>query len=67
MVTTVQRLQTEQDNPYIGYDALDNQYGDMRATGIMDSARMACTAIENAASAAGLILTTKGLVWSNGT
>ncbi|GIV82529.1 MAG: 60 kDa chaperonin 2 [Anaerolineae bacterium] len=67
VVATVQRLQTEEDNLYIGYDALDNRYGDMRAKGIMDSARMTCTAIENAASVAGLVLTTEGLVWSNGT
>lgn len=62
VIKTVRRLQREQANPYIGYDALGNDYGDMMVKGIVDTARMAYTAVENAASVASLLLTVEGLV-----
>jgi chaperonin GroEL len=62
VVETVRRLQKEQANPYLGYDALRDEYGDMLVKGIVDTARMACIAVENAASVASMLLTVEGLV-----
>jgi len=41
----------------IGYDALKGQYVDMFKAGIIDPAKVARTALQNAASVAGLMLT----------
>ena len=40
-----------------GFNALTNQYGDMVAMGILDPCKVTRTALQNAASIAGLILT----------
>ncbi|MFS8628957.1 MAG: chaperonin GroEL [Limnochordales bacterium] len=45
-----------------GFDALSGRYVDMVAAGIIDPAKVARTALENAASIAGLVLTTEALV-----
>ena len=45
-----------------GFDALTGEYGDMIKLGIIDPAKVARTALENAASIAGLLLTTEALV-----
>ncbi|WP_353476687.1 molecular chaperone GroEL (plasmid) [Salipiger sp. H15] len=45
-----------------GYDAATGSYGDMFAAGIIDPARVAASALVNAASVATLILTTETLV-----
>ncbi|MEE9211827.1 MAG: chaperonin GroEL [Phycisphaeraceae bacterium] len=45
-----------------GYDAAKGEYVDMVKTGIIDPALVACTALENSASVAGLMLTTDVLV-----
>jgi len=45
-----------------GYDAETGQYGDMIAKGIIDPKKVARTALENAASISGLLLTTEALV-----
>ena len=46
----------------IGYDARNREYVDMFKAGIIDPAKVARTALENAASVAGLMLTTQVLV-----
>jgi chaperonin GroEL len=46
----------------IGYDALNNQYVDMFAAGIVDPAKVTRSALQNAASIAGLLLTTEALI-----
>ena len=56
----VQRVLTEKGN--FGYDAQGGQYGDMIAKGIIDPKKVTRTALENAASIAGLLLTTEALV-----
>ena len=45
-----------------GLDAATEQYGDMLAAGIIDPAKVARSAMENAASIAGMLLTTEALV-----
>lgn len=47
---------------HFGFDALNEKYTDMIADGIIDPAKVVRTALQNAASVAGLLLTTEGLV-----
>lgn len=46
----------------IGYDALDNEFGDMMEKGIVDPAKVTRTALQNAASIASMVLTTETLI-----
>lgn len=45
-----------------GYNAQDNSYGDMVQMGIIDPTKVARVALENAASVAGMILTTSSII-----
>ncbi len=45
-----------------GYDALRGEFGDMFAKGIVDAAKVTRSALQNAASIAGMVLTTETLV-----
>jgi chaperonin GroEL len=45
-----------------GWDAKEGKYGDMMAAGIIDPAKVVRSALQNAASIAGLILTTETLI-----
>ena len=45
-----------------GYDALADQYGDMFDKGIVDAAKVTRSALQHAASIAGMVLTTETLV-----
>ena len=45
-----------------GFDALKGEYVDLIATGIIDPAKVVRSALQNAASIAGLVLTTEALV-----
>jgi chaperonin GroEL len=58
----VRRAQTEQKNPNIGYDVIGEHYVDMLQAGIIDPAKVTRSAVENAASIAGMILTTEALI-----
>jgi chaperonin GroEL len=57
----VDKVKNSKDASY-GYNADSNEYVDMIKAGIVDPAKVTRTAIENAASIAGLILTTETLV-----
>ncbi|MEX1025957.1 MAG: chaperonin GroEL [Planctomycetota bacterium] len=46
----------------IGFNALDRKYGDMFKFGIIDPAKVVRSALQNAASIAGLLLTTDSMV-----
>src|SRR4051812_27894275 len=48
----------EKDNPAYGYNAATGEFGDMFKMGIIDPAKVAKTALLNAASVSGLALTT---------
>jgi chaperonin GroEL len=45
-----------------GYDAASGQYGDLLEMGVIDPAKVVRTALQNAASVAGLLLTTDTLI-----
>jgi chaperonin GroEL len=55
-------LEKLKKNKGIGYDANTGQFADMFKAGIIDPAKVARTALQNAASVAGLMLTTNVLV-----
>ena len=61
-MVTVLRTQKEQKNPNIGYDVMAEQFVDMLQAGVIDPAKVTRSAVENAASIAGMILTTEALI-----
>jgi len=52
----------ESENMNYGFDVLEEKYADMIKEGIIDPTKVVRTALQNAASVAGLLLTTEGLV-----
>ena len=56
----INRVKSESGN--FGYNASTGEYGDMFAFGIIDPAKVTKTALLNAASIAGLLLTTECMV-----
>ena len=50
------------DSANYGFDAANDQYGDMIAMGIVDPTKVCRSALENAASVASMVLTTESLV-----
>jgi chaperonin GroEL len=54
--------QVEKQTENMGYNALTGEYVDMIKTGILDPAKVARCALENAASVAGMLLTTEAVV-----
>lgn len=56
----VNRIKTEKGN--MGFDAKNGVYVDMIAEGIIDPAKVTRTALQNAASIAGLLLTTEATI-----
>jgi len=61
-IELVRRAQQEQNNPNVGYDVMSDAYVDMVASGIIDPAKVTRSAVENAGSIAGMILTTEALI-----
>jgi chaperonin GroEL len=62
VIETVRRAQKEQSNTNIGYDVIAEKYGDMFELGITDPVKVTRSAVENASSIAGMILTTEALI-----
>jgi chaperonin GroEL len=52
----------QQNQPNYGFDVLREEYVDLVEAGIIDPAKVTRSAVENAASVAGMILTTEALV-----
>jgi chaperonin GroEL len=52
----------ESDNPHFGYNAQTDTYEDLVASGVIDPAKVTRSALQNAASIAGLMLTTEAMV-----
>ncbi|CUH89299.1 hypothetical protein PH5382_03245 [Phaeobacter sp. CECT 5382] len=52
----------ESDDNNFGFNAQTEEYGDMFAFGVIDPAKVARTALEDAASVAGLLITTEAMV-----
>ena len=57
----IERIRNSED-PNFGFDADKMRYGNMMDFGIVDPAKVTRSAIENAASIAGMILTSEGLI-----
>ncbi|HEU5434238.1 MAG TPA: chaperonin GroEL [Thermomicrobiales bacterium] len=62
VIEMVRQQQKAQNNQRVGYDVLSEQYVDMVEAGIIDPAKVTRSAVENAASIAGMILTTEALI-----
>ncbi len=62
IIETVRRQQAEKKNPNIGYDVIAEEYVDMVKAGITDPAKVTRSAVENATSIAGMILTTDAII-----
>ncbi len=57
----INRVLSEKADSF-GYNAATNEYEDLVAAGVIDPAKVARTALQNAASVAGLMLTTEALI-----
>ncbi len=57
----VERVRKEKSTTF-GYNAASDTYGDMVKSGVIDPTKVARTALQNAASISGLLLTTEALV-----
>ncbi len=55
----------QQENFNVGYNAYSEEFGDMYDLGIIDPAKVSRSALQNAASIAGMILTTECIVVNN--
>jgi chaperonin GroEL len=53
---------TDKGDPNFGYDAQSGEYKDMVTAGIIDPTKVVRVALQDAASIAGLLITTEGLV-----
>jgi len=62
IVSEVRRHQQDDKNTKIGFNVISGEYVDMVANGIIDPAKVTRSAVENAVSIAGMILTTEALV-----
>jgi chaperonin GroEL len=52
----------ESDDPKFGFNAQTEEYGDMFKFGVIDPAKVVRTALEDAASIAGLLITTEAMI-----
>ena len=58
----IEELRREKGKKNWGFDVVDEKYVDLVQAGIIDPAKVTRSALENAASVAGMILTTEALV-----
>ncbi|MCO5217096.1 MAG: chaperonin GroEL [Thermomicrobiales bacterium] len=62
VVAQVRQLQAEKDDQKIGYNVITDQYINMIEAGITDPVKVTRSAVANACSIAGMILTTEALI-----
>ncbi len=62
VIQEVRRLHESEKNANIGYNIMTDQYTDMLKAGVIDPAKVTRGALANAASIAGMILTTEALI-----
>jgi chaperonin GroEL len=62
VLENVRRRATETKSKTLGYDVLSGEYTDMLKRGIVDPAKVTRSAVENAASIAGMVLTTEVMI-----
>ena len=53
---------TDKDDPNFGFDAQSGEYKDMVTAGIIDPAKVVRIALQDAASVAGLLITTEAMI-----
>ena len=58
----VNKIYENLDKPAYGFDALNNEYGDLIEKGILDPTKVSRSALQNAASVSATLLTTEALV-----
>ena len=62
IIANVRRMQEEKGDKAIGYNVLTSEYGSMIEQGIIDPVKVTRSAVQNAVSIAGMILTTEALI-----
>jgi chaperonin GroEL len=62
IIDTVRRMQKEKNDPTYGYNVLTGEFGSMLEQGVLDPVKVTRSAVQNAVSIAGLLLTTEALV-----
>ena len=62
VIENVRRAQAEQKSTTVGYNVMTDKYEDMLSAGIVDPAKVTRSAVENASSIAGMVLTTEAMI-----
>ena len=62
IIDTVRRNQQSSGDTTYGYNVLTGEFGSMLAQGVVDPVKVTRSAVQNAVSIAGLLLTTEALV-----
>src|SRR5512134_1990267 len=62
IIDTVRRNQQSSGDPTYGYNVLTGEFGSMLAQGVVDPVKVTRSAVQNAVSIAGLLLTTEALI-----
>ncbi len=62
IIDTVRRHQQEQGDSSYGYNVLTGEFGSMLEQGVVDPVKVTRSAVQNAVSIAGLLLTTEALI-----
>ncbi|HEU5010933.1 MAG TPA: chaperonin GroEL [Roseiflexaceae bacterium] len=62
IIDTVRRTQKEKGDSTYGYNVLTGEFGSMLEQGVLDPVKVTRSAVQNAVSIAGLLLTTEALV-----
>jgi chaperonin GroEL len=62
IISTVRRGQKEQGDTSYGYNVLTGEFGSMLEQGVIDPVKVTRSAVQNAVSIAGLLLTTEALI-----
>jgi len=62
IMDTVRRMQREKGDPNYGYNVLSGEFGNMIEQGVIDPVKVTRSAVQNAVSIAGLLLTTEALI-----
>jgi chaperonin GroEL len=62
IISNVRRMQQEKGDNALGFNVLTGEYGSMIEQGIIDPVKVTRSAVQNAVSIAGMILTTEALI-----
>jgi chaperonin GroEL len=62
IIDTVRRNQTSSGDTTYGYNVLSGEFGSMLEQGVIDPVKVTRSAVQNAVSIAGLLLTTEALI-----